>query len=56
MLAESGYTALTMDAVASAAGVGKATIYRRWRTKSELVADAVAELSEKSIEPPCGAV
>ncbi|WP_164702885.1 TetR/AcrR family transcriptional regulator [Modestobacter sp. KNN46-3] len=52
VLAESGYAALTMDAVASAAGVGKATIYRRWRTKSELVADAVAELSEKSIEPP----
>ncbi|MCZ2810000.1 TetR/AcrR family transcriptional regulator [Modestobacter sp. VKM Ac-2979] len=52
VLAESGYAALTMDAVASAAGVGKATIYRRWRTKSELVADAVAELSQTSIEPP----
>jgi AcrR family transcriptional regulator len=52
VLAESGYAALTMDAVAAAAGVGKATIYRRWRTKSDLVADAVAELSEMSIEPP----
>ncbi|GAA4743815.1 TetR/AcrR family transcriptional regulator [Modestobacter marinus] len=52
VLAESGYAALTMDAVAASAGVGKATIYRRWRTKSELVADAVAELSQKSIEPP----
>ncbi|WP_308127945.1 TetR/AcrR family transcriptional regulator [Modestobacter italicus] len=52
VLAESGYNGLTMDAVASAAGVGKATIYRRWRTKSDLVADAVAELSQLSIEAP----
>src|SRR4051794_25898813 len=52
VLAESGYAGLTMDAVASAAGVGKATIYRRWRTKSDLVADAVAELSSMSIEAP----
>jgi AcrR family transcriptional regulator len=52
VLAESGYAGLTMDAVASAAGVGKATIYRRWRTKSDLVADAVAELSQMSIEAP----
>jgi AcrR family transcriptional regulator len=41
-----------MDAVATAAGVGKATIYRRWRTKSDLVADAVAELSHDEFEIP----
>ena len=52
VLARDGYAALTMDAVAAAAGVGKATIYRRWRTKSDLVADAVAELSQQSIEAP----
>ena len=52
VLAESGYAGLTMDAVAAAAGVGKATIYRRWRTKSDLAADAVAELSAMSIEAP----
>ncbi|MCU1603675.1 MAG: Transcriptional regulator, TetR family [Modestobacter sp.] len=44
VLAEAGYAGLTMDAVAAAAGVGKATIYRRWRTKSDLVADAVRSL------------
>src|SRR6476619_2713237 len=37
LLADVGYGALTMDAVASEAGVGKATIYRRWRTKQDLV-------------------
>ena len=39
LLAEVGYGALTMDAVAAEAGVGKATIYRRWRTKQDLVVD-----------------
>jgi len=52
VLAESGYAGLTMDAVAASAGVGKATIYRRWRTKSDLVADAVAELSAVSVTLP----
>jgi AcrR family transcriptional regulator len=52
VLAESGYAGLTMDAVAAAAGVGKATIYRRWRTKSDLVTDAVAELSSMTIDAP----
>src|SRR5918998_1402637 len=45
LLAEVGYTALTMDAVAAEAGVGKATIYRRWRTKQELVVDTVSEVN-----------
>src|SRR3954465_14994560 len=52
VLARSGYGGLTMDAVAAAAGVGKATIYRRWRTKSDLVADAVAALGRLDIESP----
>jgi len=41
-----------MDAVAAAAGVGKATIYRRWRTKSDLVADAVTELGQRVTAAP----
>src|SRR3954469_23210852 len=51
VLARSGYGGLTMDAVAAAAGVGKATIYRRWRTKSDLVAAAGAGRSELASEP-----
>jgi AcrR family transcriptional regulator len=52
VLARDGYAALTMDAVAAAAGVGKATIYRRWRTKSDLVADAVADLGDEEFDAP----
>ncbi|MCV2491554.1 TetR/AcrR family transcriptional regulator [Geodermatophilus sp. YIM 151500] len=52
LLAEVGYGALTMDAVAAEAGVGKATIYRRWRTKQDLVVDTIAELNRAEITPP----
>jgi AcrR family transcriptional regulator len=45
LLGEVGYGALTMDAVAAEAGVGKATIYRRWRTKQQLVVDTVSDLN-----------
>ena len=44
VLAERGYQAATMDAIAAEAGVGKNTIYRRWASKEELIADAVDEL------------
>jgi AcrR family transcriptional regulator len=52
LLGDVGYGALTMDAVASEAGVGKATIYRRWRTKEELVVDTVSELNAVEADPP----
>ena len=42
VLAELGYDRLTMDAVASAAKASKATLYRRWSTKAELVVDAAS--------------
>jgi AcrR family transcriptional regulator len=45
LLAERGFQAATMDAIAERAGVGKNTIYRRWSSKEELVADAIYDLS-----------
>ena len=54
LLAEGGYSALTMEAVAAAAGVGKATLYRRWPGKEQLAVDAIATLSEPS-DAPAGA-
>lgn len=46
LLGEIGYGALTMEAVATRAGVGKATLYRRWAGKEQLVIDAVRTISE----------
>ncbi|MUL74803.1 TetR/AcrR family transcriptional regulator [Mycolicibacterium sp. CBMA 226] len=37
LLVERGYAALTTDAVAARAGASKATIYRRWPNKAQLV-------------------
>lgn len=36
-MSEGGYAALTMEGVASRAGVGKPTVYRRWSTRAQLV-------------------
>ncbi len=41
-VAENGYDQLSMDDIASRARVGKAAIYRRWPSKAEVVADAIA--------------
>jgi len=45
LLAERGFQAATIEAIAERAGVGRNTIYRRWRSKEELIADAVRELT-----------
>ncbi|WP_344238731.1 TetR/AcrR family transcriptional regulator [Kribbella hippodromi] len=42
VVAELGYDRLTMDAVATAAKASKATLYRRWTSKAELVVDAIS--------------
>ena len=42
VLAETGYERMTMDAVAARAKAGKATLYRRWPSKAQLVVDAIA--------------
>lgn len=39
ILAEQGYRGFSIEAVASKAGVSKASIYRRWRSKGELLVD-----------------
>jgi AcrR family transcriptional regulator len=45
LLAERGFRAATIEAIALRAGVGRNTIYRRWRSKEELIADALRELT-----------
>lgn len=41
-LSEVGYTAFSVEGVAARARTGKASIYRRWATKQDLVGDALA--------------
>jgi AcrR family transcriptional regulator len=43
LLAEIGYQELSIERVASRAGVGKATIYRWWNSKSALVIEAMED-------------
>jgi AcrR family transcriptional regulator len=51
LVAERGFQAATMDAIAARAGVGKNTIYRRWDSKEELIVDAIGDLtSELDVE------
>lgn len=41
-----GYDRLTMDAVAKSAKASKATLYRRWETKAQLVLDALVKAKD----------
>ena len=50
VLGEVGYTAMTMDMVAMRAKAGKATVYRRWPSKEELVLDAVARMKGSALD------
>ncbi len=50
LLAEVGAASLTMDLVAARAGASKATIYRRWDSKSELVIDAIAHMKRNQVD------
>lgn len=43
-LAERGFQAATIESIAARAGVGRNTIYRRWSSKEELIADALQKL------------
>jgi AcrR family transcriptional regulator len=56
LLVEVGYRAMTMEAVAARAGVGKATLYRRHRDKGALVAAMIlASPGAPPRTPPAGA-
>src|SRR6266568_3388212 len=57
LLLEEGFTRMSIEAVAGRAGVGKATIYRRWPSKADLVVEAVACMKEQPfVDPDSGGV
>lgn len=53
LILETGYSALSLSAIAARAGTTTAAIYRRWSGKAQLVHEAV--LSADEIPPPEGA-
>jgi AcrR family transcriptional regulator len=51
-----GYGAMSIEAIAARAGVGKTTIYRRYSRKEELVADAIESIREEVLLPDAGSL
>jgi AcrR family transcriptional regulator len=47
-----GFESMTVDEVASNAGVGKATVYRRWSRKEDLAVAAMEQLYRDEMPPP----
>ncbi|WGV28926.1 TetR/AcrR family transcriptional regulator [Halotia branconii CENA392] len=54
LLAEVGYQSMSIEAIAARAKVGKTTIYRRYTSKEEIVADAIESLREDLSTPDTG--
>lgn len=52
LLAEIGYEQFSIELVAERAGVHKTTVYRRWPTKVDLIADATRERSRNDVPVP----
>ena len=46
LLGEKGFRGMSMDAVAARAGVSKATIYRRWKSKEELISELLDQIAD----------
>ncbi|HET6625487.1 MAG TPA: TetR/AcrR family transcriptional regulator [Nocardioidaceae bacterium] len=47
-----GFDKMTVDDVAAKAGVGKATVYRRWPSKEELAVAAMAQIYSAELPDP----
>jgi TetR/AcrR family transcriptional regulator, regulator of autoinduction and epiphytic fitness len=56
ILAEQGYGAVTIEAVAARSGVAKSTIYRHWPGRLELVNDAFHALKPPIVAPTEGSL
>jgi AcrR family transcriptional regulator len=54
LLAEVGFEGMSIEAIATRAGIGKTTIYRRYASKEELVADAIESVREEIVIPNTG--
>jgi AcrR family transcriptional regulator len=53
---EGGLRGLSMEAIAARAGVGKATIYRRWKSKEAVLVEAISSIAVTPDVPDTGSV
>ncbi|MBJ7337989.1 TetR/AcrR family transcriptional regulator [Mycolicibacterium sp.] len=56
LLGETGYAALSVDAIARRAGTSKPAIYRRWPSKAHLVHEAVFPIGDATELPDTGSL
>jgi AcrR family transcriptional regulator len=54
LLGEVGFELMSIEAISTRAGVGKTTIYRRYSSKEELVADAIESIRQDVVIPDTG--
>jgi AcrR family transcriptional regulator len=54
LVVEGGLQGTSIEAIAARAGVGKATIYRRWKTKEDLFAEALRTVALPLPDPDTG--
>ena len=54
LLGEVGFESMSIEAISTRAGVGKTTIYRRYSSKEELVADAIESIRQDVVIPDTG--
>ena len=52
LLARKGFTGTSMDEIARRAGVGKDTLYRRWKSKDDLVLHLLKVIAEETVTAP----
>lgn len=52
LLVEVGFAAVTVEGIAAKAGVGKQTIYRWWKSKTDVLLDAFLEDAAQHLNPP----
>lgn len=52
LASEHGTEGLTMEGIAKRAGVSKETLYRWWRSKADVLLDALTDLGERAIPVP----
>jgi AcrR family transcriptional regulator len=54
LLGKVGFENMSIEAISARAGVGKTTIYRRYNSKEELVADAIESIRQDVVIPDTG--